>query len=91
MKSCRDCKYSRRDIPFFMSEELDKCKHPKSIWSFASTCRTGNTDCGREAKWFEPKTPRFMWLRRLFTKPAQPKPEFNFEESCPETYSWSRE
>ncbi len=67
MKLCKDCKWWRRDVPFFWMTSISKCVAPKSFteidlvsgkrvqWmSFAENSRESSRACGKEAKWHEP-------------------------------------
>ncbi len=68
MKLCKDCKWMRRDIPFFWVDKFARCKAPQSYvtvslvsgkkrqeYTFADIQRRGASDCGAAATWFEPK------------------------------------
>ena len=62
-KFCKDCKYLRRDFPWFFMPTSKVCTAPqgfdmltgKPVTSFASITRRFNSLCGPSAKWFKPK------------------------------------
>lgn len=83
MKDCKNCKH-RKWSTIWDSE----CRRPNHYFNNAENERQWGKYCGPTAKYFEPRLPRFQWLRKLFENKPEvlQTPEFDFTQYKPESW-----